>query len=172
MSELYNNTISLIKEWVPKQHKGELMYRDELLNLLRKKLNQGSSLFTLAQSNIIVKKEDGRGLCDIAIEREVGIELKLNLNSKSKVDRLYGQIDEYLKNYKYIIVVLLGKTSTEALEYLKEKVRKINEENKSLLMEAPKVKIIVKDNKKQTESPKERSPFNIGIKLPKFDFGI
>ena len=39
-----------------------------------------------------MRKEDGRGLCDIAVgNKKVGIELKKDLKSKSQINRLKGK---------------------------------------------------------------------------------
>ena len=125
-AEIYNRAISIIKAWKPGEHKNELGYRDELLSKLRQELNSNRNfLSALGNREVLVKKEDGRGLCDIAIETYVGIEMKKDLNSKSKVDRLIGQVNNYKRSYKDVIVVLVGKTNPEALTYLKEQLEDI-----------------------------------------------
>ena len=125
-AEIYNMAVSIIKSWTPSSHKNELGYRDELLKILREKLNTSRSILSaLGNREVLIKKEDGRGLCDIAVETFVGIELKKDLNSKSKVNRLIGQVNDYKKYYKDVIIVLVGKTNNEALTYLKEQLRDI-----------------------------------------------
>ena len=92
-------------EWQPDWNmKEERQYRDDLLTFLNKSLKK----------NHRIKSEDGRGLADIGIDDEIGIELKLNLEGKSEVDRLLGQMVRYVlgkKSYDKVIIVLLGKVS-------------------------------------------------------------
>ena len=149
---IYPSVLGIIEDWNPKQLKSEAQYRDELLGLLREKLNQSDPLGFSKQHSI--RKESGRHLADIGIDGEIGIELKHNLNTKAKVDRLYGQIDDYLKGYDSMIIVLCGKTSEEQLDYLREKVRSIPSKT---IISTTNIDIIVKDGKKR----KKKDPFKL-----------
>ncbi len=160
--DLFNRTLSVIDEWIPNKHKNELEYRNELLQFLRSKMNEGNNLFSIEQE-IVIKKEDGRGLCDIAIENEVGIELKKDLNSKSKVDRLIGQVNYYKKHYKDIIIVLVGVTDPNALDYLKEQLRSIASTEFNTIVGTKHLLVIDKGsnitNVKRNKDAMDRDPF-------------
>jgi len=121
---IFPQVLEIIEEWSPKKLPSEAKYRDDLLKLLREELNRDDPLGFSEEHSI--RKESGRHLADIGIDGKIGIELKYNLNTKSKVDRLFGQIDDYLKGYDSMILVLCGKTSLEHLDYLREKVRKMS----------------------------------------------
>jgi hypothetical protein len=66
----------------------------------------------------LIKKEAGRSLADIGIDNEIGIELKRNLKTKSQINRLVGQVVDYLGGYSYVIIVLCGHTEQEAVDVL------------------------------------------------------
>ena len=122
---LFNYIIGLIKnEWHPDwSMKEERQYRDDLMEFLRKHLDKTHT----------VKPEESRALADIGIDRRIGIELKLNLNKGTDVDRLIGQLQRYLKDYDYILVVLLGKTDrgieSEIIQRVGELERSLGQSN-------------------------------------------
>ena len=152
-SSLFSDVVENIEKWRPKKLESEAKYRDDLLAYLRKNLNKDDSIWG-ASSKVSIRKETGRHLADIGINNEVGIELKYNLNSKSKVDRLFGQIDDYLKGYSSMVIVLCGKTSEEQLDYLEDKVRKMPSND---LFSSNEVKIIVKNGKRKR---KKKDPYS------------
>ena len=87
------------------------------------------------RNNLYVKLEDafrtpptkeyghGRARADIAFEKRIAIELKLDLNSTSKYQRLIGQLDDYSKAFGATIVVLVGDTERGLFEAVKKKAR-------------------------------------------------
>jgi len=99
-----------------------------------------------------IRKEKGGSRADIGIDRNIGIELKHNLKLKNEVNRLFGQIDDQLKEYNEIIIVLCGKTSLEHLDLLREKVREMPPRD---MFSETRVEIVVKDGKK---SKKDQFP--------------
>ena len=132
---LFDDVLELVKRWRPKRgYEKETQYRDDLYNFLMRELNGESSYTPIFGSPepIRLKKEANRSLADIAVgDRQVGIELKKDLKVKSKIDRLMGQIDHYVKDYKEgVIVVLVGSTEKsieiEVKTRLKEKLEGIN----------------------------------------------
>ena len=170
---LFDNVLDIIKKWNPKEaYKGELKYRDDLLDFIRKELNRPKGMFNpYPQEQIVIKKEDGRGLADIAINRRIGIELKLNLKGKSQRNRLVGQIDDFLRDYKKLIVVLCGNTNTEELEELKRKAEEISRPVGFGLEESKKVVVITKkhnENKENKKTSRGGSFFN--LEPPKIEF--
>ena len=127
-SPLFDDVLSIVKNWKPrKKYSNEAGYRDDLMEYIRKKLNEQQSMFGLGPTEKhIIRKEDSRSLADIGIDRKIGIELKLNLTKKSQRNRLIGQINDYIKDYEYIIVVLCGKTNESEYEELCDDVRRIS----------------------------------------------
>lgn len=176
---LFDECINLINEWQPKQrYKNELNYRDDLMNFLNQKLNHSNDLFS-GNRFVLIKKEDGRGLCDIAVgNRRVGIELKKDLKSKSQINRLQGQIDDYAEDYQEgVIVVLVGNTDEYIENELRYKLRKKldtyrNPFDLGLNLGANQFKIgLINKTKrkvpqKQNPNHNPRNPFDINIRLP------
>jgi len=151
--DLFSRVCRLVEDWRPgKKHKSEAGYRDDLLKYLRDDLNRLDPLGFSEKHSI--RKESGRHLADIGIDNNVGIELKYDLNTKAKTDRLFGQIDDYLKGYNSIIIVLCGKTNEDHLDYLEEKIRNMPRQD---IFSKKQVEIIIKNGKKR----KKRDPFSI-----------
>lgn len=126
---LFENVVSAIERWEPSQnYSKEEQYRDDLLEFLREELNK-SSPFSLGNDRVSVTAEHGRGLCDIGVNRKVGIELKNNLKSKSVVDRLVGQINTYKKEYNDVVIVPVGDTNSNSLELLKDHIADMSKGN-------------------------------------------
>jgi len=152
MLNTFKDTVSAINRWQPAQHySDETKYREDLLEYLRKVMNSTSPYTYMPRQNISVRKEDSRGLCDIAVgRRAVGIEMKKDLKGKSDVDRLIGQLVGYKSEYSDLIVVLVGKTDEEAFEYLKLQISAIKDNS---YMAQQRIKLIRKD--KNTEQDGE-----------------
>ncbi len=174
--DLFEDSIQIIKSWKPKQnYSNENLYRNDLIEFLRNELNEGQSPFSFGQQRrISVTKEDGRGLCDIGIDRTVGIELKKDIKSKSQVDRLAGQIMGFKKDYQYLIVVLVGRTNKDALEILKDNISDLSGSNAGFgFNQGSRIRIIDKGSQiKDKEKPKQkpRNLFDIELPNPSFDF--
>jgi len=175
---LFNDVIHIINHWNPKsKYPNETKYRDELLEYIRDGLNSNNSMFGISRGRVSVKKEDSRGLCDIGIDRRIGIELKKDLKSKAQVNRLIGQIVNYKRDYQDIIILLVGDTNKEALENLKDDLSDLNRgDNPYSLSQQHRIKIINKATKKnKSKSTRKRNgsrnkPFNpLEIDLPKFE---
>lgn len=157
-NDIFGDCIELIKTWKPKQkYNNENQYREDLMDFLMRKLNDNSNqvLFT-PQRRISITKDDGRGLCDIGIDRKIGIELKKDLKSKRKIDTLIGQIvNEYLR-YEHVIVVLVGNTDKYSLEILKDKISDLNEKyNNPVFNYGPKIRLIDKSGLIKEEIKKD-----------------
>ncbi|MFH1101652.1 MAG: hypothetical protein V1726_06430 [Methanobacteriota archaeon] len=169
----FDDAISIIKAWQPKQrYPNEPQYRDDLLEFLRNKFDRIAESSFGIRTRLSIKKEDGRGLCDIAIGNAVGIEMKKDLKGKSEVDRLTGQIVSYKKQYGDLIIVLIGKTDGDALENLKEQISSIFRDTSFGMNREPRIKIITKgtksENTKDKKSGKKQGkkpydPFNFNI---------
>lgn len=133
LDDLIENVFQTISEWTPKsEYSNETKYRDDLFKCLTKKLNSeskgyNSAIWGLEHSGYhLIKKEAGRSFADIAIDNEIGIELKRNFKNKTQIDRLVGQVVDYLVGgYSCIIIVLCGHTDQEAFDTLKHNLKQI-----------------------------------------------
>jgi hypothetical protein len=105
--------IQEIESWRPRCCNTEIEYRNSLFEKLE-------DAFRIAPT-----KEYGHGRirADIAFERKLAIELKLDLNTMGKLQRLKGQLDDYAKAFDGTIVVLVGDTERNLVEDLKKKAR-------------------------------------------------
>ncbi|MEM4365068.1 MAG: hypothetical protein QXJ44_04065 [Candidatus Nitrosocaldus sp.] len=150
-SSLFEEVVNLIKEWEPKKkYSYESKYRDDLLKFLREKLNRNEGFFGIRlyqYQRLSITKEDGRGLCDIAINKEIGIEIKKDLKNKSQVDRLIGQIIGYKKEYQDLIIVLVGNTNDDMVESLRNTIVDLYPNTLSINLRSQRVKIINKSIK-------------------------
>jgi|BEDMetMinimDraft_2_1075160.scaffolds.fasta_scaffold03312_3 hypothetical protein len=110
---LFDRVVRLINDWQPNwRRRTENAHRDDLKDYLMNTLEE----------KYTVRCDDGRGLADIAVDNKIAIELKLNLNTKAEINRLDGQIGDFLEEYKSLIVVLLGNTKPEIVRQVKRNV--------------------------------------------------
>jgi len=125
---LFDECVELIKQWKPQQkYSTEEDYKKDLRDFLFKSLNRESPFY--GKRSINVKEEVGRSLCDIAIGREVGIEIKFGKNGKIKqgeIDRLKGQVERHRIDYQGgIIVVLVGDVDDYSFEDIRENLNRL-----------------------------------------------
>jgi len=108
-----DGVLSEIASWRPRNCVRELDYR----NSLYKKLEDA---FRTPPT-----KEYGhaRARADIAFDKKIAIELKLDLNTPPKLQRLVGQLDDYSDAFGSTIVVLVGSTDRGLYEDVKKKAR-------------------------------------------------
>ena len=165
LDSLFDTVLQTIKDWNPQaEYSTESKYRDDLLAFLRKKLNRsGSGAFSSpiwgfdSSGQHFIKKEAGRSLADIAIDDEIGIELKLNLKRKSQINRLVGQVVDYLSGYSYVIIVLCGHTEQEAVGVLKHNLKRIIRSSSSPFGQEKLIRIVSKDISQKPR--KTKKPF-------------
>lgn len=139
---LFDNVVKAINGWKPSSeythHDG---YKDDLQNYLLNVLNRPDPM-RLTEQSVVVRKEAGRGFCDLEVNRRIGIELKRNLKSKEMVDRLTGQINDYEREYPYIIIVLVGNTDTNHFQHLRMDI--LRRRDRSSLVDPKRYEIIKK----------------------------
>jgi hypothetical protein len=149
---LFDEAVSIIEEWKPKQnYPNENQYRDDLMRYLRQKLNDSNMMNIGFRGKFKIVSEAGRHLCDIAINDSIGIELKLDLRKLAEVDRLYGQIGRYSGQYDGLIIVLVGRTSEEIIDDLRDRISKINSGSLPGLTDSVDIELIVKKSQKQRD---------------------
>ena len=97
----------LVESWIPeKSYQHEKRFQKDLYNYLQAELDQGDALMAGGQQHV-VEREHGRSYADIAVDGEVGIELKRDL-SNSQTKKLRGQIETHRQEYPYVIVCACG----------------------------------------------------------------
>ena len=172
LDSLFDTVLQTIKDWNPQaEYSTESKYRDDLLAFLRKKLNRsGSGAFSSpiwgfdSSGQHFIKKEAGRSLADIAIDDEIGIELKLNLKRKSQINRLVGQVVDYLSGYSYVIIVLCGHTEQEAVGVLKHNLKRIIRSSSSPFGQEKLIRIVSKDiSQKPRKTKKNQETFRFTL---------
>jgi hypothetical protein len=156
--DLCSDVISIVKHWTPeKKYSRETGYRDDLMEFLRRELKRPQLPFLEAPTHRI-KKEAGRSRADIEIDRKIGLELKRNLKGKTEMDRVYGQLDEYAKEYESVIVVLCGEVKDETVEELEHRVKQLDS-GWATVLDGPKVTVVRKDEatlKKEKKKTRKR----------------
>ncbi|PVX26317.1 MAG: hypothetical protein CW691_01740 [Candidatus Bathyarchaeum sp.] len=161
VDNLFDTVLQTVADWNPKEkYSTEREYRDDLLDFLQKNLNSESNTFSSAIWGLehsgyhCIKKEAGRSLADIGIDDEVGIELKRNLKRKGQINRLVGQVVDYLSGYSCVIIVLCGDAEQEAVSILKYNLKKILKSFSSPFDEQKFVTIVIKCKIQKTRKPK------------------
>jgi hypothetical protein len=158
---LFEECYGIINDWKPPQEfSTEREYKDDLRKFLFKELNKSI--------NINVKTEDSRALCDIAVGRSIGIELKFGKSgkiSKAKIDRLHGQVAGYTKEYREgIIIVLVGDVNDYSKFDVDEKLEDIRDRiNRDNFWENYPLKVINKSAGKIDESEEEQGFCDFGL---------
>lgn len=108
----------IIKEWKPRKCKTEKDYEVSLFKCLEKKL---PDIDVIRQFGI------GRVKADISVGREIYIEIKNNLNSISKLQRLIGQLVLYEREkINNLIILVCGQVDKNIMSQLKREVEKYN----------------------------------------------
>jgi len=157
--DLLDDTTRAIKNWTPeKKYQKEDGYRDDLLGYLREQLNRPSPF---GSQKVTIQSESGRWLCDIVLNRTIGIELKKDLKEKAKIDRAIGQIHRYWDCYHDIIIVLVGDTDPNKYDDLREQVSDFVRRNSNpYSWDEKSVRVIDTSNKtnKKTRNSSQKCP--------------
>ncbi len=118
--------MDIINKWKPGKCKTEKDYEKSLYNFLEKQL---------PDIEIVKQFGIGRTKVDIAVARKVFIEIKYNLNSTSKLQRLIGQLSLYKKEKdEDLIILLCGDFDKNMMMQLE---REVEEQNRKLLLWEP-----------------------------------
>ncbi len=106
---------SKLKDWRPRSCKTEKDYENSLYTYLHKEL---------PDFQITKQYQKGRIRADLVIADKVIIELKNNLNSTSKYQRLIGQLADYKEWEGRIVVLLTGETDINLKKQLNDYLKK------------------------------------------------
>lgn len=109
---------SAIDEWSPKGCRTEKDFEKDLYAFLHD---------TLPGIQVTKQHSRGRFAADIVVGERVIVEMKLNLDSTSKLQRLFGQLDLYAKWEGRVVVLLLGETEPNLRKELKARLAEMNE---------------------------------------------
>ena len=112
--------ISILERWRPKKFQNEQKYKDDLSTYLDRELNNHNANTT--KSTIPVNRVQGNGLCDIVIDRDIGVEVRKDLATQKQIKTFCTELNSYKRGYAEVIIVLLGNSSPNALELLKTDV--------------------------------------------------
>jgi hypothetical protein len=105
----------LIREWQPKNCRTEKDFERSLVAWLESKLEG---------KDIAKQFGVGRVRSDVVIDKKVLVELKINLDSTAKLQRLLGQIQLYKEDWaKPVFLVLCGKHDANLVRKLQHAVK-------------------------------------------------
>jgi hypothetical protein len=119
----FDKVVDLVHDWIPNEDYGhENDFQKELQNFLEEQLNekQKDSFGLGSQQNYEVSRERGTSRADIAVNDEIGIEMKRDF-SNSQEKKLKGQIEDQLDNYNFVIVCACGIKDKDGWNRLKNK---------------------------------------------------
>jgi len=120
-AELYDRVIREIQNWVPSQeYDHESKFQNELLDVLDERLNDGEIGPFGQNRDIPIYRERGRSNADLSVADVVGIEMKRNLTN-GQAKKLRGQIEAYLDNYNFVVIVACGIRDTSSWRELKNR---------------------------------------------------
>ena len=107
-----NTAFDLIKNWKPRDCKTHKQYQNSLYQYLTQRLKK---------VKVIKEYGDGRIRGDIALDRKLMVEIKVNFDTTAEFQRTVGQIEGYLENDWSVIVVICGRRDKNLVSQLKEK---------------------------------------------------
>ncbi|MFB6294798.1 MAG: hypothetical protein ABEI97_03495 [Candidatus Nanohaloarchaea archaeon] len=118
----FQEVLGLVQDWVPAEEYGhEREFQSELQDFLDEQLNEeGRGMMNMDQGEDVVSTEHGKNNADIAVNDQIGVEIKRDLTN-SQTKKLRGQIDSYLENYDFVIVCACGVKDTDGWRELKNK---------------------------------------------------
>lgn len=124
-------TAKLVEEWKPKNCRTEKECEKSLAEFLREKLED---------IQVIHQAGSGRIRADLEVGGKVMIELKQDLDTTAKLQRLKGQIEDYVNTGKSILIVITGKMDKE----LERDLRKFVESKSDLPSFDDRISLIIK----------------------------
>jgi hypothetical protein len=120
MNGLVSSLTKLINEWKPGDLTHELKYRDSLMAFMCDNMPSDCAIEKEYRHNGTTTDLFLRWK-GVLFNEEVFIEVKRNLNKKTTLDRLVGQLESLQPGKRSIVVVLVGETDEALLKRLKAK---------------------------------------------------
>jgi hypothetical protein len=106
---------SLLEKWRPRNCETEKDYENSLYLFLHRELED---------HQITKQPAQGRFHADLVIDDKLIIELKHNLNTTAKYQRLIGQVEEYKNWDGQVILLLIGETDPNLKKQLTSYLKK------------------------------------------------
>ena len=126
----------LVDKWRPRNCTTEKDYETSLTAFLRRELPE--------DTKITPQYAQGRFRADLVIDDRLVVEIKYNLDSTAKYQRLIGQVASY-KDWKgQIILLLTGKTDPDLKKELNSYLKKEGLRDSVFIMQEDKVIVIEK----------------------------
>jgi len=117
--QLGPQVLRCVESWVPeKAYRKESRFQDDLKEYLEHQLNSSGGPLGPNRTHS-VRKERGKARADLAIDDQVGIELKREVKN-SGLRRLRDQIHDYRDEYPFVIVCACGLQETGKWNELKQ----------------------------------------------------
>jgi hypothetical protein len=110
----FGRVCQAIESWSPRGCKTEKDYENSLVKKLQKEL---------VNQTIIQQYGSARQRVDIVVHKKVPIEVKKDLKSTAALQRTIGQLNQYLKDWEGIILVLCGDVSPDLEKSILEYAR-------------------------------------------------
>ena len=162
--QLFEGLIKIIEEWKPKTYSDETQYKQALYVYLKNLQEIGK-----INEKRTIRTEAGESRADLRVS-DVGIELKKKLDTKSHRDRAENQIRLMLKEFNYLIVVIVGNNhNREAIDIFKHHLNDFINEGDLLMGNRKKIEVIEVGKNKSKKRSKELNN-QIGLNTKMFDF--
>ena len=107
----FGRVCEAIESWRSRGCKTEKDYENSLVKKLENEL---------VNQRIQRQYGSGRQRVDIMVHRKVPIEVKKDLKSTAALQRTIGQLNQYLKDWQGVILVLCGNISSDLFKDLKK----------------------------------------------------
>lgn len=163
--QTFDLVVDLVSAWIPEKEYGhERKFQDELQDYLDYQLNERQQSGGISavgggqQRNLPISTERGKSRADVVVDDVVGIELKRDL-SNSQRKKLEGQINDYLREYPYVVVCACGIQDIDGWRRLKNDY----EGQSGFGMGQQEVVFIHKKKDDYGKDPKERSNGGNGL---------
>lgn len=128
--DAFGSVCKSINEWQPTDCMTEKDYEKSLFIELQRKFKD---------KKIISQYGSGKQRVDIVVQDKIPVELKKDLKTNAVLQRTIGQIEQYLKNWECLVLVLCGDVKEDLLHLLKVHLR-----DKTDITGDERVRIIVK----------------------------
>jgi len=126
--------VEVVEEWKPRKCTTEKDYEKSLHRFLQEGLEG---------IDVIPQFGSGRVKGDLVVGKRVLIEVKKDLDSTAKLQRLIGQLDLYSSEWRdHVIIVLCGRHDDNLVRQLQERVKKYSPG--SFLVGSPEARLIKK----------------------------
>lgn len=127
---------SLLEKWRPRKFENEKEFEQSLQAFLRRELPD--------DIDVTPQYAQGRFRADVRVGKDVVIEIKYNLDTTSKLQRLIGQVEAYEEWKGLIFLVLVGKADPDLKSQLTSFLKKTGFIDSWVPMQDDKVIVIEK----------------------------